>query len=98
MKVIGFILLLLNWRVDNNAKITTKGCDDFDFVINPKETSYADTDTTIHFDGGISFNNFIKYVAMHNMENYAMYTSTHKNFCNYSSDDIDIHKNEVIVK
>lgn len=97
MKVIEFILRLID-EADNKAKIRTKGYSNFEFVTNPKEPSSADTDTVIAFDNGVTVEDFIKYVATHNIENYAMFTSSHRNFGNYSSDDIDIRKDEVVVK
>lgn len=97
MKVIEFMLRLID-EATIRAKIRTKGYSDFEFVTNPEEPSSADTDTVIAFDNGVTVEEFIKYVATHNIENYAMFTSSHRNFGNYSSDDIDISKDEVVVK
>lgn len=97
MKVIEFILRLID-EADNKTKIRTKGYSGFEFVTNPKENSSADTDTTIAFDNGVTVEDFIKYVATHNIENYAMFASSHRTFGSYASDDIDISKDEVLVK
>ena len=97
MKVIEFILRLIG-EADNKTKIRTKGYRNFEFVTNPKGPSSADTDTVVAFDNGVTVEDFIKYVATHNIEDYAMFTSSHRNFSNYSSDDIDISKDEVVVR
>lgn len=96
MKVIEFILRLID-EADNKTKIRTKLESDFEFVTNPKEHSSADTDTVVAFDNGVTVEDFIKYVATHNIENYAMFASSHRQFGSYSSDDINISKDEVVV-
>lgn len=97
MKVIEFLVRLTD-ETNDKARIRTKGGCGFAFVTNQKETSAADTDTVIGFDNGVTVGDFIKYVMCHNLENYAMFTSSHRNFGSYSSDDIDIRGNEVVVK
>lgn len=92
MRVIDFVNWISNFTPTD--KVRTSGSSAFKFVVNPSDHAQPDSDTCICFDGGISVKELVRYVALHNIEAYEMYKSSHGNIC---YNDAIHQRGEVIV-